>query len=120
VDDTVGLGFNLDSEENDAEIAKGIGISSWEPGYFAKHTISLPPGQQQVFDLYAITSTHSCSFRYQATILDGDHKVNQLIGNGPRPFRVTALAGKRIPMVRYSQNIRKCISVARELGTELS
>jgi hypothetical protein len=91
VDDTVGLGFNLDSSDTDAERAQGTGVGQWQPDYFAKYTISIQPGEQQVFDLWAVTSKHACSYRYQATVLDGERKVNQVIGDGHEPFRATAL-----------------------------
>ena len=93
IDSTVGIGFNLDSSDTEAEQAEGEDYTSWKPDYFARYTISLQAGQQQVFDLYASTWKHSCTFQYQMMILDGDRTVNELIGNGSTPFRVTALAG---------------------------
>jgi hypothetical protein len=94
-DKIVGLGFSLDSTDTDAEIAQGVGPTEWEPHYFASYTISIEPGAQQVLNLFSFTAKASCTFRYQATILDGNKTVNQLIGDGTVPFRVTALALQR-------------------------
>ena len=93
VDSTIGLGFNLDSSDTDAETARGTGSATWTPGYFDNYTISLDPGEQQVFDIYTVTTSHACAYRLQATVLDGSKKVYQLIGDGTEPFRVTAMPG---------------------------
>jgi hypothetical protein len=91
IDTTVGLGFNLDSSDTEAEQAQGTGVDQWKPGYFVKYTISIQPGAQQVFDLWALTAKYACSYEYQATVLDGSRKVNQIIEDGNEPFRATAL-----------------------------
>ncbi|HET9967955.1 MAG TPA: hypothetical protein VFQ68_06930 [Streptosporangiaceae bacterium] len=39
----VGIGFNLDSTDTDAEFAKGWNTSSWEPDYFESKIISFKP-----------------------------------------------------------------------------
>jgi hypothetical protein len=91
VDTTVGLGFNLDSSDTEAELAQGTGVNQWQPDYFTKYTISIQPGAQQVFDLWASTNKYACSYVYQATILDGSRKVNQNIEDGNEPFRATAI-----------------------------
>jgi hypothetical protein len=91
VDPTVGLGFNLDSSDTEAELAQGTEVGQWRPDYFTRDTISIQPGEQQVFDLWAVTSKYACSYEYQATILDGDRKMNQIIEDGNQPFRATAL-----------------------------
>ncbi len=92
-DATVGIGFNLDSSNTDAETARGIGWEDWIPGYFTNYTISLKPGEQQVFDVYTATTYQACTYRLQVTILDGERKVYQFIGDGDQPFRVTAMPG---------------------------
>jgi hypothetical protein len=97
VDSTVGLGFNLDSPDTDAEAARGTGPAAWTPGYFDNYTISLEPGEQQVFDIYTVTTNQACVYRLQATVLDGSKKVYQLIGDGAEPFRVTAMPGSAGP-----------------------
>ena len=43
--------------------------------------------------MYATTTHYRCSFRYGVTLLNGDKKEYQLIGDGTEPFRVSALAG---------------------------
>jgi hypothetical protein len=95
VDATVGLGFDLDSSDTDAETARGTGQATWTPGYFDNYTISLQAGEQQVFDIYTVTMSHACTYRLQVTILDGAKRVYQLIGDGSEPFRVTAMPGGR-------------------------
>ena len=102
VDRTVGLGFNLDSTDTDAELAQGMGQSYWKPDYFARDTISLLPRGEQVFDIYTVTSSHACTYRLRATVLDGSRKVYELIGDGNQPFRVTAmLEGDNAPPFGY-------------------
>lgn len=91
VDETVGLGFNLDSSDTEAEQAQGTGLASWKPDYFTRYTISIQPGAQQVFNLWTVTSRQACTFEYQVTVLDGEKKVTQIIGDGTVPFRATAL-----------------------------
>jgi hypothetical protein len=91
VDATVGLGFNLDSPDTDAETARGTGPATWTPGYFNNYTISLEPGEQQVFDIYTATTRQACAYQLQVTVLDGEKQVYQLIGDGSEPFRVTAM-----------------------------
>jgi hypothetical protein len=97
-DRVIGLGFSLGSTDTDAEISQGNGPQDWKPHYFSSYTISIEPGAQQVLNLFAFPAKEeACAFRYQATILDGRKKVNQLIGDGAMPFRVTAVA------VQYKQ-----------------
>ena len=91
VDTTVGLGFDLDSPDTEAELAQGTGPNQWKPNYFAKYTISIQPGARQVFDLWAVTTKHACSYEFQATVLDGSRKTNQMIEDGNEPFRATVL-----------------------------
>jgi hypothetical protein len=87
-DTIIGLGFDLDSADTGARIVRGMsGIQAAD--YFDKYTISINPGAQQVFRFQASTSRYACTFRYQATILDGKKKVYQLIGDGRQPFRVS-------------------------------
>jgi hypothetical protein len=98
----IGLGFNLDSPDTSAKIVRGYSIST--ANYFDKYTISISPGAQQVFRFQTVTFQHSCTFRYDATILDGKKTVHQLIGNGLRPFRVSsgAFSGSPYNLSRYS------------------
>jgi hypothetical protein len=102
-DTIIGLGFDLDSSDTGARIVRNHYISP-TTDYFEKYTISVKPGTQQVFDLQAVTSRYSCTFRYQATILDGEKKVYELIGDGRQPFRISAAADTRTRdfLSRYS------------------
>lgn len=88
-DETIGLEFNLDSADTGAKIARGYGTSP-TTDYFSEYTISIEPGSQQVLRLETATSHHSCTFWYRATILDGEKKVYQLIGDGRQPFRISS------------------------------
>lgn len=90
-DESIYIGFNLDSADTDAKVAPAGNVTSSSPNYFTGKTVSIEPGAQQVFDLVARTSYHTCTFRYLATILNGDKKVDQLIGDGSQPFRISAL-----------------------------
>jgi hypothetical protein len=89
-DAEIRLGFNLDSADTEAESATGWNSSQWKPDYFANYTVSIQPGSQQVFNLRAVVKEHSCTFKYQLTILDGIKKVHQTISNGGQSFRVSA------------------------------
>ena len=95
--------FNLDSTDTGAKVTKGAQSSDSLPDYFSRYTVSISPGDDQVFDILAETARYSCTFRYEATILDGG-KVYQTIGDGSQPFKISAVvtgAGK-VPFARYS------------------
>jgi hypothetical protein len=88
-----GFGFDLDNTyPTAAEIpyfpSSPKFYASANP-YFANYTVSIAPGAQQAFDLFAQAFNHSCIFRYQLTILEGGTKVYQAIGDGSEPFRVS-------------------------------
>lgn len=95
-DPSAKIAFNLDSRY---PLAVGIPGNSSIPEppqyynstnpYFANYTVSIDPGAQQVFDLFTQVSSYACTFRYQLTVLDGEAKVYQVIGDGPQPFRVS-------------------------------
>jgi hypothetical protein len=90
---SVELGFNLDAPDGEARVSDGLHmVSASSPVYFSKYTINILPGKQEVLDMYATTTRYRCSFRYGVTLLNGDKKEYQLIGNGANPFRVSALA----------------------------
>jgi hypothetical protein len=91
-DDSIRLGFNLNSPDTEAEAAAGWDISTWKPDYFDNDTVSIQPGAQQVFNVRAVVSNESCTFRIQATILDGTRAVYQVISDGNQPFRITSTA----------------------------
>jgi hypothetical protein len=91
-DNNIRLGFNLNAPDTEAEAAAGWSTSTWKPDYFDNYTVSIQPGAQQVFNVRAIVSNESCIFRIQATILDGDNTVYQVISDGNQPFRITSTA----------------------------
>jgi hypothetical protein len=90
-DPGVKIGFNLDSTYSYAlQITGNYIYGSYSyPYYFANYTVSINPGSQQVFDLFAQALDHACTFRYQVTVLEGETKVYQVIGDGSEPFRVS-------------------------------
>lgn len=91
-DNDIRLGFDLDSDDTEAETAQGWDTFSWKPDYFANHTVSIPPGDQQVFNIRTVVTKYACTFRFQAEVLDGKKKSFQLISNGDQPFRASAKA----------------------------
>jgi len=103
-DDDVRLGFNLDSDDTDAESAAGWDTSNWKPDYFESKFISFSPGEQRVLNIRAATSKHSCTFTYQATVLEGRTKFYQTINDDGQPFRVTAIeeTASKAPFSYYS------------------
>jgi len=96
IDQITGLGFDLDSGPESGQIdATEVTIADNKPPafgslYFEKNTVSIPGGGQHVFSLTAATLSYSCMFRYVFTILDGKTELNQTIGNGAKPFAVSA------------------------------
>jgi hypothetical protein len=102
-DPSIQLGFDLDSTDTEAETGQtGIGAIVQKPDYFARHTVSIQPGAQQVFDIVAVTSKHSCSFRFGLTLLVGSKKTYQLIGDGSQPFRISAILGTKYNGTSFS------------------
>jgi hypothetical protein len=100
-DAEIRLGFNLDSADTEAESAAGWDPGQWKPDYFANYTVSIQPGSQQVFNLRAVVREHSCTFKYQLTILDGSRKVRQIIGDGGQSFRASALRRDKAGAVSF-------------------
>jgi hypothetical protein len=91
VDPVARMGFDLDLPDPEAMLWSE-GSSNYNQPYFGSYTISLAPGAQQVFNIVAGTSKYSCTFEFRITILDGVREVQQLIGDGAQPFRVTAVS----------------------------
>jgi hypothetical protein len=91
----VGIGFNLDSTDTDAEFAQGWDTATWQPDYFESKIISFAPGEQRVLNIKAVTNEHSCIFSYQATVLDGKTKFYQTINDDGAPFRLNAITETR-------------------------
>lgn len=103
-DPAVKMNFDLDSAFPIAETPGSSGSGSSGTPYFANYTVSIDPGAQQVFDLAAKTSNLACTFRYHFTILEGETKVYQIIGDGPGPFRVSGGSGFSAFKVMYTTN----------------
>jgi hypothetical protein len=88
-DDSIMIGFDLDSPNTDARVATPQSIG--QRAYFASKTISLKAKEQQVLQVVAATLKHYCEYRLEMTVLDGDRVVTEVIGNGEQPFQVTSL-----------------------------
>jgi hypothetical protein len=100
---SIEVGFDLDSTDPEAKLTRGPGITASLPDYFSRYTVSISPGAQEVFDIRSVTTKYSCTFRYEVTVLDGQHEVQQLIGDGNQPFRISAVVGTSatIPFAKY-------------------
>jgi hypothetical protein len=101
-DPSIEIGLNLDSADPEAKVARGPNVT--ESDYFAQYTVSINPGSQQVFDIRTVTAKYACTFRYRMIVLDGQHEVSQLIGDGDQPFRIGALIGTGAtrPFAKYA------------------
>lgn len=83
-------GVKIDFDLNSAySIATGPPAYNSTTPYFANYTVSIAPGAQQVFDLFTRVFNLACTFRYRLTILEGEAKVYQIIGDGSGPFRAS-------------------------------
>jgi len=91
--EAVQMGFDLDAADTAAKFVNRVPtVSPSAPDYFSKYTIVIKPGAQQVLNIRTVTARYACTFRYNAIILDGDRKLQQQIGDGKQPFRISALA----------------------------
>jgi hypothetical protein len=87
------MGFDLDAADTAAKfVNRTPTVSPSAPDYFSRYTVVIKPGAQQVLNIRTVTAKYACTFRYDATILDGDRKLQQQIGDGKQPFRISALA----------------------------
>ena len=86
VDEDANLYFDLDSANPQAFDPTASATTE----YFADRTISIAPGGQQVFRVWAATREHACSFYLQFEIIDDNRTVYETVGDGPQPFRISA------------------------------
>lgn len=90
---TIPLGFNLDKPGGEAQVIKNYnGGSNVRLGedYFLHNTVSLKYKEQQVFQIAAFTKNQYCQFRIKMKVLlGGQREVNEIVGNGKNPFKVT-------------------------------
>lgn len=90
--DTLRIGFNLDSPASIAQDYRGSFYPYPMSGdYFAEHTISLNRGEVQTLQVSAITTKQYCEYSLELTAVDGGTTVTATITDHGRPFRVTAL-----------------------------
>ncbi|MGP0027032.1 MAG: hypothetical protein ACLPKE_27295 [Streptosporangiaceae bacterium] len=81
------LYFDLDSNDMNAQ---NDPENTNHSDFFSNQTVTIDPGAEQVFKVWAATREHACSFFLQAEILDGSRIVFEKIGDGQQPFHVTA------------------------------
>ena len=84
IEEDADLYFNLDSTNPQA-----LDVFSTTE-YFANRTVSIEPGGQQVFKVWAATRKYACSFYLQFEVVDGNKTVYETIGDGQQPFRVSS------------------------------
>lgn len=99
----ISLGFNFDKSDPNARSYAGGG--PWGGDYFLQNTVPLNPGEQKVFEIAGVTKLHDCNFRIQLTILDGTNKISETIGNGNKPFSVSAMLSPEQYKVFYGGGI---------------
>jgi hypothetical protein len=88
-DSSVRVGINLDEPR---PIARKLqGGMALKGDYFAEKTVSLKRGEQQTFQITAVTVRSYCEFTLELTILDNGKTITQEIKNGSGPFRVSAV-----------------------------
>ena len=104
-DDSIMIGFDLDSNDINARIAtpESMFQQSIGRGYFGSKTISLKPKEQQVLQVLARTRKHYCEYRLQMTVLDRGKTFTEVVGNGKEPFRVTSyvMGANGVDISRY-------------------
>jgi hypothetical protein len=84
------LGFNLDSPDPEAMVARGWDVSQWKQEYASGPTVSIPGKTTHVFDIKTIALHHACKFSIQLTIVDSAGVVYQTFNDYGQPFRVSA------------------------------
>jgi hypothetical protein len=82
-DSSILINFDLDAARSVAE-APGGG------DFFARHTISLRPGEVQAIEITSVTGHHFCRYTLRLTVLVGDRRTVQTVSDHGRPFQVTA------------------------------
>jgi hypothetical protein len=98
-DDSIMIGFDLDSDDANARVATPISIG--RGSYFASKTISLKDGEQQVLQVLASTRRYYCEYRLQMSVLDEGKTVTEVIGDGNEPFRVSSFATSASGNIAY-------------------
>ncbi len=88
-DDTVRVGMDLDQP---VTVARALQSGEWGGPYFQQKTVSLTRGEQQAFEITALTNRYYCEFTLQFTVLDGSQTITQVVSDHGKPFRVSAVA----------------------------
>jgi hypothetical protein len=86
-DTSIKLGFNLDEL---VSVAKTFRDGIFGSSYFDNKTVSLRRGEQEVFQIRAVTKRYYCQFKFKLTLVVGGKTVYQVVDNHGQPFSVTA------------------------------
>ena len=101
-DTSVKLGFNLDEFVSVARTYHDLVFGS---SYFDNKTVSLRHGEQEVFQIRAVTKRYYCQYKLRLVVVVGGKTVYQVVDDHGRPFRVTASLvanpGVRDPYAAY-------------------
>jgi hypothetical protein len=72
-------------------IADVNGSASGGTNFFQHFTVSLRHNEQYTFLVNTFTGTQYCEFTLAMTVLEGGRTVTETVGDGGRPFQVTAI-----------------------------
>ena len=86
-DTSIKLGFNLDEL---VSVARTYRDTVFGSSYFDNKTVSLRRGEQEVFQIRAVTARYYCQFKLKLTTVVGGKTVYQIVDDHGRPFRVSA------------------------------
>ena len=86
-DTSIKLGFNLDELVSVARTYHNLTFGS---SYFDNKTVSLRRGEQEVFQIRAVTKRYYCQFKLRLTIVAGGKTIYEIVDDHGQPFRVTA------------------------------
>ena len=102
--ENVSLGFDLDKAQPRAQLVDLNDPDLYHGDYFSGKSVTLAPGERQVFHLIASTTRYDCRYRIVVTVVDRGRDFSLTIGDGDpgTPFEITASAPPKDPRCRYS------------------
>lgn len=86
---TIGMGFNLDSATDTAEVDNGAGIT---PGsdFFHGHVITLASGETHTLTINVLTTMYYCQFSFEMSVATPAGLVYETISDNGGPFELSA------------------------------
>lgn len=90
-DNSTQLGFNLDSSNPEAMLTNGWDVSQWTQEYASGPIVTIPGGEQHVFDIRSIALHVACRFFIVVRVLYDENTLTENFSDGGQPFRVSAL-----------------------------